>query len=93
MKSTIFALLLVLTSSVAFADSYVKGYTRKDGTYVEPHYRSSPNNSKFDNYSTKGNVNPYNGNEGTVDPYYTPPPSYQYTPPPSYRYNDPYNNN
>ena len=93
MKSTIFALLLALITSVAFADSYVKGYTKKDGTYVEPHYRSSPNNSKFDNYSTQGNVNPYNGNKGTVEPYYTPPPSYQYTPPPTYKYNDPYSNN
>lgn len=31
-------------------DVYVKGYTRKDGTYVRPHVRSSPNEYKLDNY-------------------------------------------
>lgn len=44
---------------------HVKGYTKKDGTYVAPHYRSSPNSTKSDNYSTKGNVNPYTGKEGS----------------------------
>lgn len=44
---------------------HVKGYTRKDGTYVAPHERTSPNHTKNDNYSTKGNVNPYTGKEGT----------------------------
>jgi|GEM_PF-2287285 len=47
----------------------VRGYTRKDGTYVAPHYRSAPNSSKLDNYSTRGNYNPYTGKTGTVDPY------------------------
>lgn len=49
-------------------DTYVKGYTRKDGTYVQPHYRSAPDGNAYNNYSTKGNVNPYTGKEGTVDP-------------------------
>ncbi len=43
----------------------VHGYTRKDGTYVAPYVRTSPNNTKSDNYSTKGNINPYTGKEGT----------------------------
>lgn len=43
----------------------VEGYYRKDGTCVQPHYRSSPNSTKLDNYSSKGNVNPYTGVEGT----------------------------
>ena len=85
----ILILLLVALPCVAIADTYVHGYSKRDGTYVEPHYRSEANSTKFDNYSTQGNVNPYNGKEGTVDPYYTAPPSNQYTPP-SYRYNDPY---
>lgn len=33
----------MVCSSVAMADVYVRGYTRSDGTYVAPHYRSSPN--------------------------------------------------
>lgn len=44
---------------------HVNGYTKKDGTYVAPHYRSAPNGTKADNWSTKGNVNPYTGKEGT----------------------------
>lgn len=31
-------------------DVHVKGYYRKDGTYVRPHVRSSPNQYKWDNY-------------------------------------------
>ncbi|GAB6127224.1 hypothetical protein [Humidesulfovibrio idahonensis] len=43
----------------------VRGYTKKNGTYVKPHMRSAPNGSKADNWSTKGNVNPYTGKVGT----------------------------
>jgi hypothetical protein len=60
----IVAAFLVFGSAIA-KDVHVKGYTRKDGTYVAPHTRSSPNNTKNDNYSTKGNVNPYTGKAGT----------------------------
>jgi hypothetical protein len=56
-------------SGEAFADNYVNGYVRNDGTYVQPHYQKNPNNTKLDNYSTQGNVNPYTGKAGTVDPY------------------------
>lgn len=79
----IFALLALSISTISMADTHVKGYTKSDGTYVEPHYRSDSNNTKFDNYNTKGNVNPYTGKEGAVDPYATPeiktysPPTYK----------------
>jgi len=52
-------------STLGIADTYVKGYTRKNGTYVAPHYRSSSNSTAKDNWSTKGNVNPYTGKRGT----------------------------
>jgi len=48
---------------------YVRGHLTKNGTYVAPHYRSSPNKSSFDNYSTKGNYNPYTGKSGTQNAY------------------------
>lgn len=48
---------------------HVRGYTRKDGTYVAPHDRTAPNDTKLDNWSTKGNVNPETGEPGTKDPY------------------------
>ena len=47
------------------ADTRVRGYHRSDGTSVKPHYRSSPNQYKNDNWSTRGNTNPYTGKRGT----------------------------
>jgi hypothetical protein len=49
----------------AYADEYVRGYTRSNGTYVSPHYRSSPNSTVRDNFSYSGNTNPYTGSTGT----------------------------
>lgn len=69
MKKAVLLLALASLCATSFAAERVRGYTRKDGTYVQPHYRSSPNSSVYDNYSTKGNVNPYTGKAGTVDPY------------------------
>jgi hypothetical protein len=60
------ALALFAASIVgALAQTHVNGYYRTDGTYVQPHYRSSPNNTVYDNWSTRGNVNPYTGQVGT----------------------------
>lgn len=59
------ALAALLFGGTALAQTYVQGYTKKDGTYVAPHYRSSPNSTTSDNYSTRGNVNPYTGAAGT----------------------------
>ncbi|WP_263833728.1 hypothetical protein [Sulfurospirillum oryzae] len=56
------------SSSKSYSDVSVKGYTKKDGTHVSAYKRTSPNSSKSDNYSTKGNVNPYTGKKGTKNP-------------------------
>lgn len=69
-SSVIVGILALISSSFVFADTYVKGYVKKDGTYVAPHYRSSPNSSKNDNWSTRGNTNPYTGEKGTKSPDY-----------------------
>jgi hypothetical protein len=45
----------------------VRGYYRKDGTYVQPHYRSNPDGNPYNNWSTKGNINPYTGKVGTKE--------------------------
>jgi len=59
----------------------VKGYTRKDGTYVQPHNRSAPDGNFNNNWSTKGNVNPYTGKEGTkTTPPNTPPANKHHNP-------------
>lgn len=43
----------------------VSGHVTKSGTYVAPHQATNPNGTKLDNWSHKGNVNPYTGKEGT----------------------------
>jgi hypothetical protein len=50
----------------------VRGYYRKDGTYVQPHYRSNPDGNPYNNWSTYPNINPYTGKQGTKHiPNYT----------------------
>jgi hypothetical protein len=49
----------------ADAATRVNGYYRSNGTYVKPYYRSDSDRSKLNNYSTKGNTNPYTGKKGT----------------------------
>jgi hypothetical protein len=67
MKKFIVTLLAAVSFAAAApaAAEAVRGYTRKDGTYVAPHYRSAPNSTTSDNYSTRGNYNPYTGEAGT----------------------------
>ena len=69
-------ILLTLLASNAFGDEYVRGHTTKDGTYVQPHVRTDPNQYKFDNYSSQGNSNPYNGERGTQRNEFSNPPAY-----------------
>lgn len=75
-KQFILSLLLVLICSAVhaapkekdlFGDVSVRGYTKRDGTYVAPHMRSRPDKSFDNNWSTRGNVNPYTGKPGTKD--------------------------
>lgn len=56
------------TVALAQQDTTVSGYYRKNGTYVEPYHRTAPDNNPYNNYSTQGNVNPYTGQPGTVNP-------------------------
>lgn len=58
------AILMPIAAEAKSGSTHVKGYTRKNGTYVVPHERSAPNKTKADNWSTKGNVNPYTGKKG-----------------------------
>src|SRR5579862_1939515 len=43
----------------------VRGYFRRDGTYVQPYFRTAPDGNPFNNYSFPGNYNP---NTGTITP-------------------------
>ncbi len=64
----IIAVFLVAVAAPSFAADRVRvrGHVRKDGTYVQPHYRTAPDSSFYNNWSTKGNFNPYTGEDGKV---------------------------
>lgn len=51
---------------------YQKGYVKKNGTYVQPHYKTNTNKTNHDNYSTKGNTNTYTGSNGHRAKDYSP---------------------
>jgi len=65
----LFKLFIVFSLAFSFVaiakDVKVKGYYKKNGTYVKPHYRSAPDSSINNNWTTRGNVNPYTGADGT----------------------------
>lgn len=70
MKAIAFLVLAACVSSAMSQEvHYRSGYVTKNGTYVAPSYSTNPNGTKFDNFSTQGNVNPYTGEAGTVNPY------------------------
>ncbi len=68
----LFALFVSISPFETLADTYVEGYFRSDGSYVLPYVRSDQNSTNLDNYSTKGNQNPYSGSEGTRAKDYSP---------------------
>lgn len=51
-------------STSSRSDHTIRGYTR-GGTYVRPSHATNPDSTRNNNYSTKGNVNPYTGKLGT----------------------------
>lgn len=62
-------LLLTIVSPVFASHTYVNGYYKSNGTYVSRYARTSPNSTKLDNFSTKGNINPYTSKTGTINLY------------------------
>jgi len=78
MKKIIFVLITCLSilgflmaGAVEAKTVRVNGYYRSNGTYVQPYYRTSPDRSVYNNWSTKGNYNLYTGKAGTKS--YTQP--------------------
>jgi len=81
MKALFLASAVLITALPALAQTpqYNNGYTRRDGSYVAPHYSTRPDSTPYNNYSTQGNTNPYTGQRGYVNPtpsYGTRQPSY-----------------
>jgi hypothetical protein len=84
MKLILFATALTLTTAVGAHAQYtglygtgsntqshsVSGYTRSNGTYVQPYVATNPNGTQRDNFGTRGNYNPYSNSYGTRSPKY-----------------------
>lgn len=66
----IFLLFITATAIFLFATTEVQAYVRvrpyfrSNGTYVQPHFRTNPNSFKWDNWSFRGNINPFNVRRG-----------------------------
>jgi hypothetical protein len=52
-------------SSGGRSDHTVRGYTKANGAHVDSYHATNGDSTKNNNYSTKGNVNPYTGKTGT----------------------------
>lgn len=53
------------SSHVSSSTHYTRSYTRSNGTHVSGYHATNPNSTRNDNFSTRGNVNPYTGKAGT----------------------------
>lgn len=62
----VFAIIFLFITAVSSvqAATRVKGYYRNNGTYINSYYRSNSNRYRYDNYSSRGNYNPYTGKKG-----------------------------
>jgi len=61
---TLLAVFALTTPVFAQGHHYVRPHVRSNGSYVQPHYQTNPDRSFYNNWSTRGNVNPYTGQEG-----------------------------
>jgi hypothetical protein len=75
MKTIVLGLLILISASVMASGSHhssggsthwTSGHVTRNGTYVSGHTSTNPNHTRYDNYSTRGNFNPYTGKSGTV---------------------------
>ena len=51
-------------STVSAITTTVNSYYRSNGTFVDSYVRTMPNTTNWDNFSTKGNFNPFTGSTG-----------------------------
>lgn len=83
MKKLLYIFLAYLLLATVAEARYQRGYWKpSSGTYVAGHFKTKSDSTRFNNYSTKGNYNPYTGKKGYKSPYKSSFPSYKT---PSYR--------
>lgn len=54
-----------VASAVEKSSHRVSGYTTRRGTTADSHRRTDPDRSTRNNWSTRGNTNPFTGKRGT----------------------------
>jgi hypothetical protein len=76
MKKTLvflFIALMATTTAMAQSHRYQRGYVRRSsGTYVTSHYKTRSDRTNHNNFSTRGNRNPYTGSRGFRAKDYSP---------------------
>lgn len=65
---TIAVQIVAYSQQKSSSDVHVRSTITKNGTHVEEHYRTAPDGNKENNFSTKGNTNPYTEKAGHVSP-------------------------
>lgn len=68
MRSLAVVLTLLLAFPLYAKDVRVRGTVNKKGKYVKPHSRTKADRRKDNNWSAKGNVNPWTGKRGSKQP-------------------------
>ena len=64
----VLGLFLISTHAIAKGGSHsVRGHVTKKGAYVQPHRATNRDHTKANNWSHKGNTNPYTGKNGTKE--------------------------
>ncbi len=72
MKRIVLVIILLMATSIVYADTWVNGYYKpSSGRWVQGYFRTDTNQTRLDNYSTEGNVNPYTGQKGYKPLYKT----------------------
>ena len=68
MKNLLLLILFILSTHILLSQVRVSGHFRKNGTYVEPYTRSSPDRNPYNNNGFPGNYNPNTGKTSTGNP-------------------------
>lgn len=73
-KKFLFLLIAMMAMTGVFAQShrYQNGYYRNNGAYVRGHFKTRSDQTNHNNFSTRGNRNPYVGSSGRRARDYSP---------------------
>jgi hypothetical protein len=74
--AALIVLFFIAHPALAANSHAVKGYTKKDGTYVQGHKQTNPDQLRRNNYSSDGNYNPNTGKQGKQRNELSNPPKY-----------------